>query len=276
MVHVALNMRDMPRLSMPFPGPVPALRGGPRFPDNVTVETLDLEALLAALTAETKPNGSWSGEGLSKAAGGKRDLVRDLLRGSNKNPSADVVVGLARAMKRDLKEFIKGPAPSPSPPAGSPPTITKKVIGAVAGGVWLEQTQWPEEEQYEVDVPVLHGPEARLERFVVELRGPSMDVTIPPGSILDCIRVPFNNVDYQPGDLVIVERHAHDLTEMTCKRLARGPEGWELHAESTKPRFRDEVIKVGDPDPDQHTDNDVRVIGIVLEARQLHRRRKYA
>jgi SOS-response transcriptional repressor LexA len=99
-----------------------------------------------------------------------------------------------------------------------------------------------------------------------------MDKTIPPGSVLDCVRIKFSDVMPEPGDLVIVERHAHDLTEMTCKRLRRGNGGWELHSESTKAEFQ-EIIPIGDPDPDLHADNEISIIGIVLEARQLHRRR---
>lgn len=192
-------------------------------------------------------------------------MVRDILRGENKNPSAQVVVGLARAMKRDLAEFIRGQVPTGFG------NIRMRVTGAVAAGVWLEQTDWPFEEQYEVEVSPLE--DQTQERFLVELRGYSMDKTIPPNSVLDCIRVPFNRADYAPGDLVIVARQSHNLTEMTCKRLGRGPDGWELHAESTKPEFQD-VIKIGDPDPDLHADTDITVIGIVLEARQLHRRPK--
>jgi SOS-response transcriptional repressor LexA len=236
------------------------------------VSKLDLEALQAALRAETKPNGQWSQRGLSLAAGGKADLVRDILRGENRNPSADILVGLARAMKRDLAEFVRGEL-TPAAASSPAPKIILKVTGAVAAGVWLEQTDWPPEEQYEVEVAPLEGAEAGLERFLVEMRGFSMDKTIPSGSVLDCVRVPYSDVVPQEGDIVIVERDAHDLTEMTCKRLARGPNGWELRPESTKPEFQ-EVIPIGDPDPESHADNGVRITGIVLEARQLHRRRR--
>jgi len=239
---------------------------------NSAVPTVDLEALQAAIREETKPLGPWTQRGLSLAAGGKADLVRDIMRGGNRNPSADILVGLARAMKRDLAEFVRGePLNTAARAAGNKIILT--VTGAVAAGVWLEQTDWPPEEQYEVEVAPLEGAEAGLERFLVEMRGYSMDKTIPPGSVLDCVRVPYSDIVPEPGDLVIAERHVHNLTEMTCKRLARGPDGWELHAESTKPEFQ-EVIKVGDPDPSLHVDNPIVIIGIVLEARQMHKRRR--
>jgi transcriptional regulator with XRE-family HTH domain len=233
------------------------------------VTTVNLEALQSALREETRPIGVWSQRALSIEAGGKADLVRDILRGENKNPSADILLGLARAMKRDLAEFVRGEAPAKA----SAGKTVMRVTGAVAAGVWLEQTDWPPEEQYPVEVAHLEGSEAGLERFLVEMRGYSMDKTIPPGSVLDCVRVRFSDVVPQEGDLVIAERQAHDLTEMTCKRLARGADGWELRCESTRPEFQ-EVLPVGDPSIDLHIDNEVSITAIVLEARQLHRRRK--
>jgi hypothetical protein len=79
-----------------------------RVRDKISVATVDIEALQRALRDVTKPQGPWSARGLSLAAGGKADLVRDILRGENKNPSAETIVGLAREMKRDLAEFVKG------------------------------------------------------------------------------------------------------------------------------------------------------------------------
>lgn len=269
MLHETVYKRDMPRTSMPFAGQAPILRAKPRAGDKRGVSTLDLEALKAALRAETGADGKWSARGLSMAAGGKPDLVRDILRGENKNPSADVVVRLAREMKRDLKEFVKGQAPS----SASTARFMMKVTGAVAAGVWLEQTNWTDEEQYEVEVAPLEGREASLDRVLLELRGHSMDKTIPPGSVLDCVRTKYSDIAPEDGDLVIVERHAHDLTEMTVKRLRRGKDGWELHAESTKPEFQ-EVIKWEPPSPDLYVDNEIQIVAIVLEARQLHRRRR--
>lgn len=247
------------------------MRAKPRAGDKLPVSTIDLEALKAALAEATSDAGDWSARGLSKAAGGGPDLVRDILRGENKNPSADVVVGLARAMKVDLKAFIRGTTLEPVTTSSA--KFLMKVTGAVAAGVWLEQTDWPPEEQYEVEVAPLVGREATLERFLVEVRGYSMDKTIPPGSVLDCVRIKYTEIAPEDGDLVIVERNAHDLTEMTVKRLRRGEDGWELHAESTKPEFQ-EVLKWSPPDPDLHVDNEVEVTAIVLEARQLHRRRR--
>lgn len=99
-----------------------------------------------------------------------------------------------------------------------------------------------------------------------------MDLTIQPGAVLECIRV-FNEVEPQAGDLVIVQRQRHDLLETTCKRLVRRADGdWELRCESTKPEFQ-EPIPIGQPDNGLFTDDEIRIIGIVVRSYQLHFRR---
>jgi SOS-response transcriptional repressor LexA len=146
------------------------------------------------------------------------------------------------------------------------------VSGSVAAGVWREHSDWPPEDRYQLVVgpsPIRGG-----ERFALRMDGYSMDKTIPPGSDLECLRVAFGEVEPEPGDLVIVERHAHDLTEMTCKRLDRDGDEWMLRCESTKPEFRDEVIRLGKARRRHHIDTEIRVVGIVIKAHQSHFRDK--
>jgi hypothetical protein len=99
------------------------------------------------------------------------------------------------------------------------------------------------------------------------MEGLSMNKTIPPGSDLECLRIGFSSIKPEAGALVIVERTAHDLTEMTCKRLAREGDDWCLLCESTEPEFQ-EAIAVGHPDEGMFTDNEIRVVGLVLSAKQ--------
>lgn len=139
-----------------------------------------------------------------------------------------------------------------------------EVSGSVAAGRWLAQTDWPTGERYEVRFGPPPFPGAK--RFSVRMEGLSMNRTIQPGADLECLWIKFSAIPPAPGDLVIVERHAHDLTEMTCKRLDRDEKGWLLRAESTEPEF-DEPIRIGEPDPEAVTDDGVNVIGIVLSAK---------
>lgn len=262
--HDFIDKRDISRMSTLNAGYVPALRDASRSGKVFCMPTLNLDALKRALLQETKPSGNWSREALSKAAGGKRDLVRDILRGTNKKPSADHVVLLAKAMNRDLAEFID-PSSSFQPLGRGKKWLP--IEGVVQAGVWREETGYTPEFEVEVATPDERG----REQFVVELQGLSMNKTIPPGSVLECTRVIFGSIEPQPGDLVIVQRHAHNLTELTCKRLAKGAGGWELHCESTEPEFQDPIL-IGEADLSLHIDNEIRIIGIVDAARQFHGR----
>lgn len=144
-----------------------------------------------------------------------------------------------------------------------------EVSGTVAAGRWLEQSDWPASERYEVKFGP--PPFAGAKRFAVRMEGLSMNKTIQPGSDLECLWITLSQVEPLPGDLVIVERHAHDLTEMTCKRLDRDEQGWLLRCESTEDEFQ-EPIRIGEPDGSSITDEGVRVIGIVLSSKQDHAR----
>jgi SOS-response transcriptional repressor LexA len=138
------------------------------------------------------------------------------------------------------------------------------VTGAVAAGIWRAQTEWPAAEQYDVRFGV--SDYSSEKRFAVRMEGLSMNRTILPGSDLECLWVKFSPIAPQPGDLVIVERRQHDLVELTCKRLAMDGDEYILVAESTEPDFQ-EPIRIGKPDRDDHTDNETRVVGIVLSAK---------
>lgn len=154
----------------------------------------------------------------------------------------------------------------------SPAPEILTVKSSVAAGVWREQPEWPRDDWYKLEVGP--SPIVGAERFAVRMEGYSMDRTIPPGSDLECLRVAFGTVIPQSGDLVVVARQAHDLVETTVKRLDREDDGeWVLRMESTKDEFQD-VIRLGKANRDLFTDDETRVIGIVLKAHQQHFRRR--
>lgn len=99
-----------------------------------------------------------------------------------------------------------------------------------------------------------------------------MELAFQPGSYLECISTQGSGIQPRPGDLVIVERVAHDLTEMTCKRLDVLDGEWILRCESTQPEFQ-EVIRIGKPDVEHYGDDEIRVIGIVVRSVQEQFRR---
>jgi len=250
------------------------LRDKPRTCKKLTMSEVDIDALKKALSEATGP-GKRSARALSLAVSKSPDFVRDIIRGTNKNPNAASIVAIARELRRDLAEFIPGTSlleKAASMAAGKSEPQMLKVIGAVAMGVWREQTYWDEDEQYWIEVGP--SPIRGAERFAVRSEGYSMEKVIPPGSDLECLRVQFGRVEPAAGDLVIVERHNHDLTELTCKRLDIDETGdWILRCESDRPEFL-EPIRLGRPDADLFVDNEVRVIGIVIRAQQNHFRRR--
>lgn len=139
-----------------------------------------------------------------------------------------------------------------------------EVNGSVAAGVWKEQSDWPAAERYDVRF----GPNRfrGAARFGLRMEGLSMNRTIPPGADLECIRVTFSQFEPKPGDLVIVERTNHDLTEMTCKRLDMDGDEWILRCESTEPEFQD-FIRIGKPSTEYHHHEEARVVAIVVSAK---------
>lgn len=138
------------------------------------------------------------------------------------------------------------------------------VTGAVAAGVWRQETDWPAGEQYDVNFGA--SPYPRSKRFAVRMEGLSMNRTIQPGADLECLWVKFSSVPPMPGDLVIVERQNHDMMELTCKRLAVIGDQYALVCESHEPEFQ-EPIFIGKADNGSFVDDEIRIIGIVLSAK---------
>lgn len=141
-------------------------------------------------------------------------------------------------------------------------------LGKVAQGVWLEQST--EDEPLEpVPYDRFRGDPAPGDLFAVTPEGTSMNLRFPAGSRLICRRVPFGHANIRSGHYVIVSRTAHDLRELTCKRLEIDSDGnYWLHSESDDPRFRDPWF-VGQPDDGHFTDMEVAIEGKVIRAIQV-------
>lgn len=139
------------------------------------------------------------------------------------------------------------------------------LLGRVEAGAWRDSHAWHEDDWKRVEVDP--SPFKVADRFALEMAGHSMDRTIAPGSILECVRVfDENGLTPQHNDIVIVERSDGHLVETTCKRLEIKADGvFVLHAESYRPEF-DEPIFMGKPDSEDHSDGYVRIIAIVDKA----------
>jgi hypothetical protein len=162
-----------------------------------------------------------------------------------------------------LAELL-GLADAPPRQARIGATLQVPHFGKVAQGLWLEQSyQDPHEPEY-VPFDQRPGDPGPEELFAVTPEGLSMNLRFPPGVQLICRRIAFGSGAFKPGDLVIVERHSHDLRELTCKRVELDGDGvYWLHSESDQPQFQ-APWPIGRPDTGVQVDNEVTVIGKVL------------
>jgi SOS-response transcriptional repressor LexA len=139
-------------------------------------------------------------------------------------------------------------------------------LGRVAQGVWMEQTETDLESKVAYDR--LKGDPPATDLFAVTPEGTSMNLRFMPGTKLICRRVPFGIGGFQSGDYVIAKRTAHDLYEMTCKRVEIDEDGvYWLYSESSDPKFA-EPWRIGKPDEEHHLDVEVEVIAKVIRAVQ--------
>lgn len=139
--------------------------------------------------------------------------------------------------------------------------------GKVAQGVWLEQTEHSDE-QSPVPYDRVNGDPPPTDLFAVTPEGTSMNQRFMPDTQLICRRIPFGTGAVRPGDYVIVQREAHELRELTCKRVEIDNEGiYWLHSESDDPRFQI-PWKVGRPSEEAFGDNEIQIIGKVIRAVQ--------
>lgn len=149
--------------------------------------------------------------------------------------------------------------------------------GKVAQGLWLEQSfHSPDPDDLEfVPYDRVRGDPEATDLFAVTPEGTSMKDRFPLGTNLICRRIPFGTGSIAPGDYVIVEREAHDLREMTCKRVEMDDDGvYWLHSETDDDRFK-EPWRIGRPNNGLFTDNEVRVIGKVIRAVQDYERGRH-
>lgn len=225
---------------------------------NRTVPKVSIRAVAAELGVPSSTYAAYEDEAKFKKPILPLDLAKKL---------ADIFEpkGVDRAETLALAGITGELSVTSRPPRSAEEMEWVEVTGTVAAGVWREQSDWSEAERY--DVRFGPPPFPGAERFALRMEGLSMNRTIPPGSDLECLRVIFSSIVPEPGSLVIVERTAHDLTELTCKRLARDGDNWLLLAESTEPEFQT-PIPIGKPDEGMFTDNETRVVGIVLSAKQ--------
>jgi phage repressor protein C with HTH and peptisase S24 domain len=142
----------------------------------------------------------------------------------------------------------------PEPPGPS----SLWVAGHVEAGVFREAVQWDQSLWYSVDVPV--PDRFRRVAKALEVRGPSMNLEYPDGSVVVWVDV-LDARPMQDGDHVIVYAHRHDDSiEATVKELrVMNGRRWLL-PKSTDPAHQAPI----DLDEPGEGIREVEVKGIVL------------
>jgi len=113
------------------------------------------------------------------------------------------------------------------------------VKGSVQAGAWVESMEWDRDDWYTIKAPqdTRYGG---IPRYGVEVRGPSMDLLYPQGTVLICVRFIDLDVEPQHGQRVVVaRRQANGLVEATVKEFQKDADGhtW-LVPKSTHPQHQ--------------------------------------
>lgn len=138
-----------------------------------------------------------------------------------------------------------------------------KVIGAVEAGALRESFEWDQSDQYTTSLPI---PDIyqRVKPFVLEVRGPSMNLKYPDGTLLVCANMYDLNEEPRAGKRYIVEKIFPDGTrEATVKQLRIDESGlpW-LWPESSHPAHQMPIEVNG------HDGETIRILARVLGSYQ--------
>lgn len=260
--HDPLYMRVGTRVQANCAGDGPLLRAVTRHGYNPVMghaPQVDLAKLRALIINNTGVGKPFTRRALSLRAsdGRNADLVRDLMRAGKQKPTIAAAAGICAALGVDLSEVVRGVQ------VATEAEEWLTVCRTVNAGVWREQADWNEDDLYKVRVgaPLIEG-----DRFGAVVEGRSMDKKLPPGTVLECVKLIGSDVKPVDGDYVIAERRQGELVETTCKRLRILPNGaFELHAESTLPEFA-KPLEIGKPNKHYVGADETRVVAVVVRA----------
>lgn len=200
---------------------------------------------------------------LSISAGLPRDAISDILKGKSKNPRADTIAKIARALGVDPAVLILGNA-IPSLPASMGHEIMLPVRFAVAAGLWREVEDWQQVEPEMQPVPSSPGYDG-LPQWLERVEGDSMDRIVPPGSYIHVVDAIALEYEPKTGDLVVVERTRDQgaLRERSLKQIEVTKGVVRLWPRSHNARWSQplEFSDGGD-----HDDEVVQTVGVVIRA----------
>jgi transcriptional regulator with XRE-family HTH domain len=123
-----------------------------------------------------------------------------------------------------------------------------KVVGHVQAGHFREALEWPAADQWEVFVPI-SPTYSSLPITALEVRGPSMDMLYPHGSLVICVKFIDLGRDPKSGERVVVYRTLpNGLVEASVKEYRIDRDGQpRLWPRSSHPDFQAPVTVEPNP-----------------------------
>ncbi len=176
---------------------------------------------------------------LSLNAGLSEGAVKAILNGHSKHPRYDTLEKLAGVLGCTVSDLIEDDRAIDE--RLSPPLTVVSVTGQVQAGAWVEAIEWPNGDWFEIAVP----PDRRypgVPRFGLVVRGSSMDLLYPDGTILICISLDDLGRTAKSGERVVCQRRrGRGEYEITVKEyLVRDGSHW-LVPHSTDPRYQSPI-----------------------------------
>lgn len=172
------------------------------------------------------------------------DFIRDMRRKGNK-PKADKLIKLAQALNVDVNIFLQAlDQDIKLSPTSLQPAELKTIFirGEVQAGKWTQATEWPREEWIPTGM-IPHSFYERMKPFALKVKGESMNLMFPEGSIV--VAVNFCELGRNPedGECVVTIRRdpLTDNYEATLKIVQIREDGstflWPRsnHPDFTKP-----------------------------------------
>lgn len=225
----------------------------------------------------------WSPAHLAKEAGVAASTISRFLNFPVKHTvSLKTMEKVDEAVRRyimsvpDAQESIRltllydGPGTVEATPSN---TINIHVRGAVQAGYFTEAAEWPRDDWENISLP---RPDGHKSYFGLRVKGPSMNLIYPEGTILVCVPMYDYHDMLENGDHVIVQRWDAGMVEATVKELKRAEDGstW-LWPRSDHPEYQMPIaLPANNGD---HSDymgtNDIRVVAVVVADYRVRRRR---
>ena len=173
---------------------------------------------------------------LSLNAGLSEGAVKAILSGHSKHPRYDTLEKLAIVLGCTVSDLIEDERGIDE--ATSTPLTVVAVSGHVQAGSWVEALEWPHGDWFEIAVL----PDRRypgVPRFGLLVRGPSMDLVYPDGTILICVALADPGRTAKSGERIICQRRrGRGEFEITVKEYVVRDDNHWLVPHSTDPRYQ--------------------------------------